>query len=196
MITLPASPVPRLAVPMLMDFGALLRGPTGGAALRINRAGSRWKWDFEFPPMRPATFRTFAPLVAAGKEQVLRLPVPLAGVSQGTPGSTVVDGAGQTGTTLDVRGGTAAYVARTGYWLHVVDADGNRYLHVLTADTILNGSGAGALSIFPALRAPLADGAAVELAAPTVEGFVVSDVSWELATSGLRVLSFSIEEAA
>ena len=196
MITLPASPSPNGARPELVDFGTVLRPIAGGELQRINRAGGRWKWDFSFPVMQPATLRTFTPLIAAAREQALRLPVPLLGVSQGSPGTPVVDGAGQSGQTLVLRGVTAAWQAKVGYWLHIADENGRRYLHQVTADATASGGGGLTLAIFPALRWPFLDGATVELASPTVEGLVTSDVSWGLDPRRLTALAFTLEEVA
>jgi len=197
MITLPASPAPSRAVPALMDFGAVLRPGTGAGVLRIDRMGSRFRWDFEWPPMTQATARLFRAKLLMAREEGLRLPVPLMGIAQGLPGSPVVDGAGQAGKSLDLRGFAAGYVAREGYWLSIRDTAGQHYLHTVTATTVANGSGALAnLPIFPALRVPFADGNAVLFDAPVVEGVVTSDVSWELTPGGLVQFAVTIEEAA
>jgi hypothetical protein len=188
------TPISR-GVPELIDFGSIQRPATGAALTRIDRAGNRWKCDFTLPPMEPIPGEEFAGLLTAAKRAGLRIPFPLL-ADQGSPGTPVVDGAGQTGINLAVRGMTAGYQARTGFWLTVVStATGQRYLHKLREPATADGDGKATFGIEPALRIPLANGATVQLAAPEIEGIVTSTVTWSLDTDQLFRHDFTIEEA-
>lgn len=196
MITLPSSPAPSSVTPELIDFGLFQRPATGAKVTRIDRAGSRYRLEVGFPPMQADTARVFISRLLKAKSEGLRLTWPLLGVSQGTPGSPVVNGSGAAGTSLPLRGLTPGYTVKEGYWLTVVDGSGNRYLHNVGANVTANGSGVATVTVTPMLRAALADGATVLLAEPTVDGLVTEVFRWPLPTSRLIEIAFSMEEAA
>lgn len=178
MIELPDAPAPNGVDVELLDYGALLRSPTGGSSLRVNRAGSRFKAVVSYPPMKPEVARVFSARLQRAKREGLRIEFPLLGVSQGSPGAPVVDGAGQAGTTLALRGLNPGYVIREGYWMTAIDGDGGRYLHQSLSVVKVAGDGLAEISIEPPLRAPLPDGAEVLLAKPTVEGALIDTIGW------------------
>lgn len=195
-IILPSTPGMRRGSPRYIDTGIEQRTPTGAVITRIDRGGSHWACDFELPPMMPDVARVFGARLARAKAEGIRVPWLLMGVSQGSPGLTVVNGSGASGTSLPVRSGTASYQAKEGFWLNVVDSDGVHYLHQVQADVTLNGSGAGTLSVWPPLRATLADGNLIVLDAPKIEGLVTSTLEYEQPVTKRVVLGFSVEEAA
>lgn len=196
MITWPNTPAPQTAAARLLDFGSVLRPATGAAAQRIDRAGSRWIWQVTMPPVSHADAEVLRGYLSAARREGLRMRVPLSGRSQGNPGTPLVNGAGQSGTTLVCDGFAAGYIARAGFWFHVVDAAGTRYLHKLNAEVTASALGAATLAFDPPLRAALADNSVIEMSVPTVEGIVTSDVEWELTTSFLGQVSFTLEESA
>ena len=158
----------------LMDFGFIQRPSSGAASLRVDRPGSRMRVKLTFPPMRPDHARRVLPRLKRAVREGLRVRWPMVDVSQGLPGSPVVDGAMPTGTTLPVRGLRPGYVAKVGYVLHIEEAaTGNRYCHELQATVIANGAGEAEFDIEPPLRAPFADGDTIELARPTIEGWLI-----------------------
>jgi hypothetical protein len=196
MIELPDSPAPNGIQIALRDFGVTLRPPTGGAADRLNRKGNRHRASVTFPPMQPAVARVFIARLKRAKTQGLRIALPLL-VPQGSPGAPVVNGAGQAGTTLNVRGLQPGYIAREGYWLSIVDATGRHYLHSLCTTVRVGDAGTAAFVLDPELRWPFADGAAIHLARPMIEGFVEGDEwSWTIPLHRLVSVEFPIEEAA
>ena len=195
MITLPAAPAPNGIELALKDFGSILRPPSGAAVQRLNRKGSRWRASVSLPPMTPAEARVFVSRLARAKFEGVRIPLPLL-VAQGAPGSPVVNGAGQAGSTINLRGMTNGYVAAEGYWLSIVNAAGQHFLHCVTASVTVAG-GVAAVGIVPELRTPFADGAAVHLVAPQIEGFVEGEEwSWAIPLDRLVRLEFPLEEAA
>lgn len=195
MIELPSVPAPNSADPALIDFGITLRPPLGGKVLRVDRPGSRFRIALSWPAMTPETSQIFINRLLRAKSEGLRVPFPLM-VSQGSPGATVVDGAGNTGLSLPVRGGQPNWRWREGWWLSIEAADGQHYLHSLTAAGALDASGEGTLPIYPMLRAPFADGDAVHLAKPMIEGLPLGDeTSWSIRIGFLTTLSVTIEEA-
>lgn len=198
MIELPNSPAPNGVEVTLLDFGMLLRPATGASPLRINRAGGRYRVALSFPPMKPDVARKFVARLQVARRQGLRVDYPLLGYDQGAPGVPVVDGSGPAGTSLPVRGLTAGYAVKEGYWLTLIDSDGNRYLHCTSAAVRAAADGTAVLTIEPPIRAPLLDGDTILLARPTIEGLVVEDVGWSLAVDRLVRIggTIVIEEAA
>lgn len=198
MIEFPDAPRPSAVSIVALDFGFIQRPGSGAASLRVDRPGSRFRVELTYPPMEPETARRFVARIQRARREGLRVRLPLLGVGQGSPGAPVVDGADPTGTSLPVRGLTPYYAVKEGFWLHAEDADGVRYLHTVQANGIADASGDLELDIEPAIRAPLADGSTIELAAPTVEGLLVEDVAWSLSVDRLVRFggSIVIEEAA
>lgn len=198
MIELPALPAPNGVNAFLIDFGLTLRPATGGAVQRVGRAGSRFRVELTFPPMRGSDAKLFiSRLIRAKREGGLRVDFPLLDVPQGSPGAPVVNGAGQSGTSLALRGLTPGYVFQEGYWLSLIDASGQPYLHNVTTGGTANGSGLVTLSVEPPLRYPFADGATALVAQPVVEGFIDgNEWGWSIDVARLYGLSVTIEEAA
>lgn len=194
MITLPDSPAPNGLGYALLDYGSIQRG---AASLRVDRAGSRYRLEISFPPMVPDTSRKFLARLQRAKREGIEIELPLLGVSQGIPGAPVLDGAGQAGTAIALRGLTPGYVVKEGFWLTISEADGTAYLHSVAETAVADASGEAAVQIEPPLRAPFADGDAVELARPFVQGFVDGDsLAWEVLVNRLIAPSFVMEEYA
>lgn len=197
MIELPDWPGPNGVNPSLLDFGIVLRPATGGAVQQVGRPGSRWSIEVSFPPMEPDTARRFiSRLTEAKRTGGLVMKFPLLGLSQGNPGSPVVDGAGQAGTALSLRACRANYLFREGYWLTIIDAEGQRYLHNCRSTIAADATGRATIAIEPPLRVPFADGANVLLGKPLVEGFISSDWGWSVDVARFAGISFTLEEAA
>lgn len=199
MITLPEGAIPNSAQPTLLDFGGIIRPSTGAKILRLDRGGNRYRVAMTLPIRSGEDARRVVSRLLAAKSEGLKVEYPLQGVYQGTPGSFVVDGAGQSGNTILLRGGTPHYAAKEGFWLTIHDGDATTqgYLHNVKAQSIADGSGDMELIVTPNLRIPFPNGAHVELAKPTIQGLVDGDVSWSLAIGELvDSLSFVIEEAA
>jgi hypothetical protein len=195
MIELPARPAPNAVNASLIDFGFQLKPATGAAVTRIDRPGSRYAVEVTFPVMKSDVARVFVSRLQKAVSEGLRIDYPLLGVSQGNPGAPVVDGANPTGTTLPVRGLTPGYQVKEGYWLTLIDADGVLYLHNVTANVRADGDGEATLSIYPMIRAPLADGSTILLGKPQVEG-LIEDIKWTLMLGDFVQLGFVLEEAA
>lgn len=196
MIELPAEFVPREAMPQLLDFGMLLRPASGAPALRVNRTGSRFILQVAFPPMVPEKARQFAALMQVAKREGLRMAFPLMGLVQGG-GAAKVDGSGAAGTSLPLKEMTPGYMVRQGMWLSVEDADGTRCLHCAVEPARVDGDGKVTLTIEPPLRVALVDDDDVNVSAPTIEGWITSDVGWTLPVNRIvSGLGFTLEESA
>ena len=196
MIELPELPAPNSVSPALIDFGFVQRPALGARATRIERAGSRYSAQIGLPPMRADVARVFVSRLLRAKSEGLRIEFPLLEISQSPCGTPLVDGAGQAGKTLNIKGLTPHYAFREGYWLTLVDGfDGARYLHNCGTTVAAGADGRATIALAESLRAPFADGATILLAKPTIEGFVTGESwDWQIPVERLIALSVPIEE--
>lgn len=196
MIDLSAEMIPNGVGEELLDFGYWQQPSSGAEPQRIDRPGGRMRATLTFPPMPAAVALRVLPRLKRAVREGLRVEWPLAGVSQGLPGSPVVDGAEPTGTSLPVRGLRPGYVAKCGYVLHIEQAaTGKRFWHQLVATVVADGTGDATFDIEPPLRAVFADGDVIELARPTIEGRLIEAPGMQINVNHLRYPSaLTIEE--
>ncbi len=195
MIELPGHIVPNGAGCALVDRGGVLRGAT---ALRVNRLGSHYRAAITLPPLDGDDGRIVVARLIRAKREGLRVAYPLLSVDQSVGAAVVVDGAGQIGSRLAVRGLTANAWIREGFWLSIQSAAGQHYLHNVGADVRADGSGRAVLALADTLlRYPFADGARVHIEQPMIEGIVEGDdFEWTLSVAHHTAIDFTIEEAA
>jgi hypothetical protein len=195
-ILIPNEPGLRSHEPQLLDFGAVQQGALGGAAQRLNRLGTRFGMVFEVAPASSGTTgRIFFLRLIRALRQGAIMAVPQPGLVIGSPGAPVVNGAGQTGSTLALRGFSAGYQVREGQFFSLI-VGGRRYLHTFGADGAASGSGTLSIAIEPMLRVIPPDGATAEVAQPYIEGLISGEAV--RATMGLAPMSefppFTISE--
>lgn len=173
-ILLPQPRLPQKAVPRLIDAGAVQQGGPGGVAQRLNRLGNRFALDVAYPRLRPEPDgRVVASRVRRALTEGALFPFPQPGLTIGSPGTPVVNGAGQQGSTLALRGFAPNYLVREGQFFSIVHG-GRRYLHQAREDWLADGAGAMLLPIVPMLRIAPADGATCEFAQPYIEGYITA----------------------
>lgn len=195
MIELPALPQPNACRPALIDHGGVLRSALGGASQRINRLGSRFRVEVGYPPLPEPNGRIFVNRLLRAKNEGLRIEFPLLGVDQGIPGAPVVDGAGNAGTTLNIKGLQPHYAGKEGFWLSIERA-GQHYLHVLSAAFVAGADGKATATIYPPMRIPFQDGDKIHLAKPMIEGLIDGDeLGWEMSLAHHQHIAVVIEEA-
>jgi hypothetical protein len=195
MITLPTGVTARSVKASLLDFGFINRPSSGAPAQRYDRLGSRYSMEFELPPLPGDVARVVKARLTKAKRDGLRMPVPLMGGQQGSPGAAVVDGTDSVGTLLKLRGLTPGWFAREGFWLNVTDADGALYLHDIAEPVRAASDGTAELTLGIPLRCVLADGAAVRIANPVIEGLVTSEVGWSDPVGRIvSGIAFTVEE--
>lgn len=195
-IELPEWAVPNGASAALVDAGGVMRSPLNTAALRVDRPGSHYRIALSFPVFdEPRDGRVIVSRLIRAKRQGLRVPYPLP-ESQGAVGSPVVDGAGQAGLTLMVRGLTPRVAIREGFWLSIEAASGQHFLHNVAGEVLAGADGRAALTLSEMLRAPFLDGARVHLARPMVEGVVDGgEQAWSLSVEHQVSIECMLEEA-
>ena len=183
-ILLPARPALKTDKVHMLDWGGQLVPSLGGPVQTILRLGTRHALEFVLPPMRSEPDgRIWAARLRMAKLFGALLPFGQDGLRIGSPGAIVVDGAGQTGMSLKVRGGTAAYAIREGQAFSIVHG-ARRYLHFASAQTILDSTGKATVPIFPMLRIIPGDGDVCEFGKPMIQGSLSgNEVSWDRQTA-------------
>jgi hypothetical protein len=195
-IDLPAWAVPNAASPSFLDFGSVLRPSTGAELLRVDRLGSRYKVRLSFPPFDDlAQGRIIVSRLIRAKRMGIRTEYPL--MCPQPLQDAVVDGAGQAGTTLRIRGIAAGMVVREGFWLSIVRSTGQHFLHNVAGEVVIDAGGRAALPLSEMLRRPFGDGDRVKLVQPMIEGLVDGDEqAWSLSVEHHVGIEFTVEEAA
>lgn len=196
MIVLPSEPYANGATARVIDAGGYLQPPGGGEVQRINRLGNRYAVSFAMPPLEnDRDGRIWVNRLLRGMQEGARMDYPLLDFDPGAPGRFVVDGGGQAGTSLKLRGGTPHYAFREGQPFNVV-IGGDSYLDFIAEQAIADASGGVTITLTQMLRKMPADGGALNLARPVIEGFLIGDaMSWEISLARHIGLSFEIHEA-
>lgn len=190
-VELPQPRLPQKAVPQYLDYGADQKAPMGGAYQRLNRLGNRFALQITYPRLKPEPDgRILASRLRRAKTEGALFPVPQPGLDLGSPGSPVVNGAGQMGSSLTLRNFAPGYTVREGQFFSIIHG-GRRYLHCAAADATSTGGGNITLTLYPMLRIRPADGAICEFAKPYIEGIVAGssiDVEQTIAKSQIPTI--------
>lgn len=197
MLEFPPNIVPNGAIASIVDRGGVQRG---ASALRVDRLGNHYRIAMTLPPLDDEDgARVVVSRLIRAKRKGLRVPYPLLSVDQSGCGTgVVVDGAGQTGGSIRVRGLPPYAIVREGFWVSIESSSGQHYLHNVGADAAAGIDGRATLSVDDTmLRRSFADGARVHLVRPMIEGLIDgSEQDWELAVDHNTRIEFTIEEAA
>lgn len=172
--------------------GNILRPAFGGPLQPLTRKGDHWAVDVTIPALdaRECGMELFADLTRGKREAlVLRVPEYMEDRPYGSPVCNSVS----TGDTLSIRGLTPSVVIPKGKWLSLI-LNGQRYLYLVAAEAVANGSGVASVQVTSLLRRPTIDGAVVELAEPKIEGYVAPNQAADIGTLPAVGLQFSLEE--
>lgn len=188
--------LPTIPAPANMSIGIVsakneLTPAFGGAEQELLRKGTRFALTFMMPPMSYVASMSWDDLMAEGDTVLMRVFQP--GFDVGTPGTPLVNGAGQAGSSIVLDGLTAGYVVRKGQFLSIVSS-GQRFLYRAKANATANGSGQVTILLRTMLRRPPADNDAVEIAQPMIEGFVRDLGEWAVGVDRLVGLKFTVRE--
>ena len=187
-----ASTLPRTILPARvgqpeLPAGLVNVGYSGKAQLR-GGVSAGWKWTESWSVLTSGNasveellgfFDHYWNLSGTFNAQHLRLPGQgLGNNGSHSSGSCLVDGAGQTGTTLHVDGldASESQAIRVGDWLQI----GTR-CHRVTSDAASDGSGDADVTIMPGILAAYADNATVTLTSGVFKVFI-ADYSRPVAT--------------
>lgn len=191
-ILLPSDPAPaRMGIGMVRAVNDL--SPAfSGADQQIRRKGSRYVLMFAMPPMTYAEAMPWmTDLSAEGETVVLEVCQP--GLVVPDAGLPTVNGSGQAGATLAIKGLPSGYAIRKGQFFSLISG-GQRYLYRAAQAATANSGGLVSVSLQTMLRRPPTNGDVVEIVAPKIEGFVRDLSDPEVDFDDEVVLSFSVRE--
>lgn len=196
-VELPQPRLPQAATPRLLDYGVDQTAPMGGASQRLNRLGNRFALEITYPRLKPEPDgRILAARLRRAKTEGALFPVPQPGLVIGAPGAPVVDGAGQAGSSILLRGFASGYSVREGQFFSIIHG-GRRFLHTAAAQTVASSSGTMTLAITPMLRIRPGNGAICEFGQPYIEGPISGgSVDLELTAAKAVVPTIVITERA
>lgn len=189
-ILLPLWPAPRSFQQTETSFAAMTSSPwTGSQQVQLNQ-GQIWGFSVEYPPMNDAQARAWSGVLAQlnGRYGTFLFGDPKWKSPLGSwAGAPVVDGPGQAGQTLAMRGFDVGATGKAGdYFQHGADADAR--LYKVTQDFTADGAGEAQVEIWPRLRISPQDGDALTLVSPRGVFRLVSPTvsrSWEPFRHGL-----------
>jgi len=167
----------------------------GGVRQRKVRLGSHFRVEGRFPPLTMDVGRAHAADILACEYTPAQLLLQQPELVIGTPGTTLVNGGGQTGSSLVLDGATPGYVFKKGQLFNIITST-RKYLHSVQAQATASGGGAATLSIWPLLRVVPADNAQLDFATPVIEGWLEIGNGWDVTPDFTVESAFSIEEAA
>jgi len=191
MITLPTIPHPRAVTVSAVSNTNELRSAFGGALQRIQRKGTTFKADFELPPMRYADALAWVGLDVEADTVLMVVPQP--DVDTGAPGTPLVNGASQAGSSLILDGLSPQYVIGVGRYISVVTSS-RRYHYKVSADVVADASGNATVALTTMLRTSPANNDVVEVSEPKIEGYARTTGGWSVDVARVVGLAFSIEE--
>lgn len=201
-IDLPCLPRATQYEPFDVVIGTVHRSPFGGGAVPIDRTGQRFGMKVTVPVLDADCASTLLAMLSRGRKTPVRLKLAPGLVSNADAerpyGSVVVDGAGQLGTALDLKGLTPQVVLRDGQWANLM-ISGQAYLYQVAADATAGEDGKVEASLWPPIRRAAADEDGVEFADPVIEGYAVIESRGAAGRIGdhavVRGIGFTIEEA-
>lgn len=191
-LVLPTNPGPSKMTPRPISSRNEQRPASQGPVNRYMRPGTRWAWDNIMPPMSYVESLEWDDLLSESDTVIMDILQP--GLDTGTPGSPVVDGGGQVGRTLNLKGLTAGYVFRKGQWISF-PVQGQLFAYKVRTAITVGSDGKVALPLLTLLRLPPANNAIVDVAQPRAEGFATVDHgSLEVAEDQMVRLKWTLEE--
>lgn len=189
-LTLPTDPAPAKMAIAMVSAKNTLTPAIGGAEQELLRKGTRYALTFSMPVMTYVQSMEWDDLMAEGDTVLMRVFQP--GLVIQNPGTPLVKGAGQAGTSLVIDGLPNGYVIRKGQFLSVVSA-GQRFLYRAKASAT-SVAGTATISLRTMLRRPPNDNDVVEIAQPMIEGFVRDLGEWAVGVDRLVGLQFTLKE--
>lgn len=193
-VVLPSSPAPMIIEPQQIDYGGVLSPPLGATDQRVNRNGNRWALRIQMPLMEEPEAGLWVGALTRGQRYGVRLPLIQADVNIGIPGSPLVNGSGQAGDTLNIKGMASGYDLVAGQWFNHVSG-GFNYLYKIALPGKAIGLGTVTATIEPPLRAETTDNEVLEFEEPVIEGLLVGQgQGWTIDAAIHTGLSFTIRE--
>ena len=166
-------------------------------------SGQRWEADITLPRMAREDAEQWVAVLMSlyGQKGTFLLGDPLGGTARGSAstaaGTPVVNGASQTGGTLNIDGlpASATGYLKAGDYIQLGSAATSQLYKVL-ADADSNGSGEASLDIYPNLRSSPADGAPVVVSnAKGLFRLASNETSWNINNLAFYGITFGAVES-
>ncbi|PVM90659.1 hypothetical protein [Caulobacter endophyticus] len=191
--------VPRLpktaqVEPFYVDANADMEPVVVGKVQTILRPG-KWGVKVSIPELNPVDARRFCAAQVAHKTEggPISLSWPQADLAE-IPPTVAVDGAGQTGARLAVKGLTPGSTV-PGFAFFSFTVSGESFLYCTSGEALVDANGRALLPISPMIRVRPADGAALNFADPQIQGKLeTGNVEWSLVRLKHTGVSFMITE--
>lgn len=194
-ISIPWTRIASVALRPLL-FSGQQEGSLGGATLHIARLGDRFAADVQTTKFQQDDVsRQFI----AAMFQATTLDAKIALYQPALHGARtwsvpLVDGAGQSGSTLAIRALYPGQAIRNGQLFNVIHA-GVAFIYMATANLLADAAGKAAVPIWPMLRFLTVDGEPCNFVDPVIEGQLVGfDKGATFVKASVNPLSFSILE--
>lgn len=159
--------------------------------------GARWQATYVLPPMPPALAAPWRAFLVGLRGRAGRFYGydPDARIPRGTARAALIDGAGQSGTTLKLKGLGVGQTLLAGDYL-AYDTGRGRTLHIVVADATADSSGRMAVLVEPPIRTPPPNDAAAILTEASCVMMLSDDaVGWDGDESSFSLITFSAIEA-
>lgn len=202
-ITFPLSlPAPQFARVRFVAASAVgvTRSPFTFASQVQAHQGQTFRAEVSYPPLERADAEDVIGFLLSlnGREGTFLMGDPVGRAPRGTwSGSPVVNGAGQTGNTLAIRGLNDGATGKAGDYLQL-GSGSSTHLHKLMQAFTVSGSPTGyvTLDIWPRLRASPANGDAVTVsAAKGLWRLQGNETAWDIGEAQIYGVAFACEEA-
>lgn len=147
------------------------RSPLDGTTQTIEMPGAQWEVTLTWTSLEETDWRRMAAFLALMQGRSGRCylsPTMWAPRRSSNAGTPLIDGALQTGTTLNTKGWvTGSECLLAGDWLSYTDTSDRIRLHQVSFNADADGDGKSAVKIMPPIRRAGADEAAVNVTTPT-----------------------------
>lgn len=188
-------PMPRYisAEPTIVSSSIDQRSATGSNRQKGLRKGSHYSVEVALEPMSHAEALDWLDL--RNEADTVVLSIPQMGLEIGAPGTTRVNGSGQAGTNLAIKGFTPSYAVRKGQCFNHVGSDGVRRIYIASATVIADGSGNATVPLETLLNWPPLNNDVIDFADVRIEGFAsVEKGSFLQDGNGWHHIRFMVEE--
>lgn len=187
-------PTPRFisAEPTIISSSVDQRSATGSNRQKGLRKGSHYSYEFALEPMSHAEALTWLDL--RNEADTVIIDVPQMGLEIGMPGTTLVNGSGQAGANLAIKGFTPGYVVRKGQAFNHIGSDGVRRIYV-AASAVTAAGGTATVPLETMLNWPVTNNEVVTFSDVRIEGFAaVERGSFLQDGDGWHHIRFTVEE--
>lgn len=199
-VTLPSTPAPRRITPKQMARVGLSMSPLTDEQQVYAHQGGLWGFDVEYAPMARAAAEDLLGILLSlnGREGTFLMSMAANKTARGTwaSASPVVNGAGQSGRSMYIRGMAQLATGKAGDWFSLGSGSSTHLHKLLQAFTIAGSPDTVLAEFWPRLRSSPADGAAITVSDPKCLCRLASnEVPWSIEEAVLYGISFSCHEA-